>query len=104
MKHHVNSHYLVKLFSPWHTQDLISGDVCFSPSAELEHADAALWEYIPDTTILTYKGPKAWYSYEPRWHSLYRSSLVRKLRAVLKECEWLHSSHPNLEYRVPHIT
>lgn len=96
--------YLIKLFSPWHTRDLIFDEVCFSPSASLEEADAALWEYLPDEAILKYAGPKAWYSWEPRWHSHYRSRLVRTVRCSLKESEWLNYAHPKPEYRVPHIT
>ena len=96
--------YLIKLFSPWHTRDLTFGEVCFSPSARLEEADGALWEYQPDEAILEYRGPKAWYSLEPSWHSQYRSRLVRTLRCSLKESEWLNYAHPKPEYRVPHIT
>ncbi len=96
--------YVVKLYSPWHTRDLCFGNVCFSPVVELEKADAALWEYWPDKGILHYHRPKAWYSWEPRWHSQYRSKLVRTIKASLKESEWLHYCHPLPEYRVPHIT
>ena len=68
---------IVKLFSPWHTRDLCFGDIRFSPGVPLEEADAALWEYWPDEAILRYQRPKAWYSWEPRWHSQYRTTLVQ---------------------------
>jgi Glycosyltransferase family 10 (fucosyltransferase) C-term len=96
--------HLVKLFSPWHTCDLVFGKVVFSPSARLDEADASLWEYWPDESILSYTGIKAWYSWEPRWHSMYRTRLIRQVRSILRESEWLHYAHPNPEYRVPHIT
>lgn len=95
---------IVKLFSPWHTGDLCFGDVCFSPRVPLKEADAALWEYWPDEAILQYQGPKAWYSSEPRWHSQYRTTLVRSVKESLMESEWLHYAHPLHDYRVPHIT
>ena len=95
---------IVKLFSPWNIRDLCFGDICFSPGVPLEEADAALWEYWPDEAILRYQGPKAWYSSEPRWHSQYRTTLVRSVKASLMESEWLHYAHPLPDYRVPHIT
>jgi hypothetical protein len=94
----------VKLISPWHSEPLTFGDVCFDPNVPLEQADAALWQDFPDETILTYQGPKAWLSGEPQWHSQYRSKLVRTAKAVLREGEWLHYAHPNPEFRVPHMT
>src|SRR6185295_8414091 len=96
--------FTVKLFSPWHTSDLVRGDVCFSPGVALQDADGALWEYSPDATLLGYRGPKAWYSWEPRWHSQYRTRLVRSIKTALEEGEWLHYAHALPEYRVPHIT
>jgi hypothetical protein len=98
------SKVVVKLYSPWHTEDLLCGNVCFSPNVALQEADAALWEYQPDEAMLEYSGPKAWLSWEPQWHGMYRKPLVRKLRKVLKPSEWLHYAHPQAEYRVPHIT
>jgi hypothetical protein len=96
--------YIVKLFSPWHTVDLIYHDVCFAPNVELSNADGALWEYWPNEVILKYNGPKAWYSWEPGWHSQYRSQLVRRVRSRLNESEWLHYAHNDPQFRIPHIT
>ena len=71
---------IIKLFSPWHTKELIYNDVCFTPFVELDHADGALWEYFPsDELILEYTGVKAWYSWEPSWHSQYRTKLLKKI-------------------------
>jgi Glycosyltransferase family 10 (fucosyltransferase) C-term len=95
---------VIKLFSPWHTRDLVYGNVCFSPGVQLREADGALWEYWPDESIFGYHRPKAWYSWEPRWHSGYRSDLARRVKHSLDESEWLHYAHPKSEYRVPHIT
>jgi hypothetical protein len=94
----------VKLFSPWHTEDLVFGNVRFSPGIDIDAADAALWEYWPNERIFEYNRPKAWYSWEPKWHSMHRSRLVRRARRVLRDDEWLYYAHADPALRVPHIT
>jgi Glycosyltransferase family 10 (fucosyltransferase) C-term len=95
---------LVKLFSPWHLQDLIYEGVRFSPNVQLEEADGALWEYAIPSNFLSYDGPKGWYFWEPSWHSIHRSREIKVLRGLQRPDLLLWYGNEDPAYRVPHIT
>lgn len=95
---------VIKLYSPWHQRDLNYGGVRFSPSVNLEEADGALWEYNVSPDIIEYNGPKAWYFWEPSWHSMRRSKLAKTLNNARQPESLLWYGQMDTAWRVPHIT
>ena len=95
---------VVKLFSPWHENDLTYDGVIFSPGVDLGTADGVLAEYELREEIFSRSKPRAWYSWEPLCHSQYRAPMAKHVRREFGESEWLYFSNPNPAYRVPPIT
>jgi len=89
--------------SEW--DDFTIDDIFYSPRLPLEHSDALIALYDPSEELLTFKGPKLWFTTEPSWHHHFRSDLVgRQLIRILHESEHAFYGNHDPLYRVPHPT
>ena len=89
----------------WHPGTFTRDGILYSEAVPLEEADGLIGLYDPMEELLTFKGPKLWYSYEPQWHSHYRKDPVgKRLVKELTTAEWVYYANPDPRYRVPHIT
>lgn len=93
----------VRLLSPWH-QEMQVGKFHFSVSFSAEEADALLCEWAPYEELFSFPGPKAWYCCEATNSGLFRTRQWQAYLKPLKSSEFLYHAHPNIRYRVPHIT
>jgi hypothetical protein len=79
----------------------------FSTEIAASDADALLSEWGPHEELMTFHGPSAWYTAEPRTnpkigvlaHADQRSFLTR-----LQGEQLLHHAHEDVRFRVPHMT
>jgi hypothetical protein len=80
-------------------------DILYSPRVPLESADALLALYDPSEELLTFNGPKLWFTIEPSWHHHFHSHPVgRRLVRELEISERAFYAHPLVSNRVPHPT
>lgn len=86
-------------------RSLVHDHFLYSDAVSLDEANALFALYDPTDELLRFRGPKAWYTYEPIWHNHYRKHPIgRRLVQTLAPSEWLHFANPNPDYRVPSIT
>ena len=95
--------FKIRLISLWHT-DLKVADFHYSTSYSLEEADALLSEWAPSEELLRFSRPKAWYCCEATSNSAFRQPGWKFFRETLPPAEFLYHAHPDLRYRVPHVT
>jgi hypothetical protein len=80
-------------------------DVLYSPRLPLEKADALIVMYDPSEELLSFKGPKLWFTIEPSWHHhFHRHPVGRKLMQFLDHTEHVFYGNPDPQYRVAHST
>ncbi|HYT20240.1 MAG TPA: hypothetical protein VEW05_08425, partial [Candidatus Polarisedimenticolia bacterium] len=85
--------------------DFRVGDILYSPRVPLAKADALLVLYDPSDELLTFSGPKLWFTIEPSWHHHFHSHPVgKRLVRELDASERAFYGHPDATYRVPHPT
>jgi hypothetical protein len=79
--------------------------ICYSGRTPLAAANALVALYDPTEELLTFRGPKVWFTMEPSWHHHFtRDSVGRRLIASLRPDEHLWFGNPDLSFRVPHPT
>lgn len=93
----------IRLISPWHTE-INAGDFQFSTSFAPEETGALLCEWSPHQELLSFQRRKAWYCCEATSRGLPQTPEWQAFRKSLKPSEFLYHAHPDLRYRVPHIT
>jgi len=85
--------------------DFRVGDILYSPRVPLAKADALLVLYDPSDELLTFSGPKLWFTIEPSWHHHFHSHPVgKRLVRELDASERAFYGHPDATHRVPHPT
>ena len=70
-------------------------------------ADALLCEWAPSDELLSFRGPAAWYTCEPRTNprmGVLRQKDQRLSLERLRQNQLLHHAHADPRYRVPHMT
>ena len=85
--------------------DFMIDGVLYSARVPFEGADALLALYDPTEELLSFPGPKLWFTSEPSWHAHFTKNpvgrkLVRELSA--EDRAWYGSALPHM--RVPHYT
>lgn len=102
----MSSKIKIKLISPW-TRRVETDNAVFDAAIHSSEADALLCEWAPHADLFTFPRRKAWYCCEPwcQFRGL-RTGNRRwsNLRNLLRADEFLNHSHPNSQFRVPHIT
>ena len=94
----------VRLISPW-TDRVETETAIFSKHISSGEADALLCEWAPDPELLTFKKRKAWYCCEPTCQFIQiEEGCWPEIRKGLNPSEFLYHSHPDPQFRVPHIT
>jgi len=89
--------------SEW--DDFTIEDIFYSPRLPLENADALIALYDPSEELLTFKGPKLWFTIEPSWHHhFHRHPVGKELMRVLDNSEHVFYGNHVPQYRVPHPT
>jgi hypothetical protein len=77
----------------------------FDPAFPPEKCDGLfLWgsEMVPE--FLAFRGPRAWFSDEPRAQSMWRTPIFRQALRELAPHEFLHHSNRDARYRFPCVT
>ena len=94
----------VRLKSAW-TERFETPRAVFSRDLPAQQADALLCEWAPDDELFSFRGRKAWYCCEPACQlQAMKNGLWLKTRDSLAAHEFLWHGHPEIRYRVPHIT
>lgn len=96
--------FKIRLVSPWEKTDIQIGNFNFSIHYSVDEADALLCEWAPHDELFTFSKPKAWYCCEPIHGPQFAKKEWIHYRNRLNSSERFYHSHPDLEYRVPHIT
>ncbi len=92
-------------FQAYNWSDFTIDNVQYSGKLPLDQADALLALYDPSEELLTFRGPKLWYTMEPSWHHHYHSHPIGKqLVRMLSENERAYYSHRMEAFRIPHPT
>jgi len=85
--------------------DFTIDDVHYSPRLPLENADGLIVFYDPSEELLTFRGPKLWFTFEPSWHSHFnRHPIGRKLMRLLNNSEHVFYGNLDPQYRIAHPT
>jgi Glycosyltransferase family 10 (fucosyltransferase) C-term len=85
--------------------DFSIDNISYSPRLPLGNADALIVLYDPSEEMLSFQGPKLWYTIEPSWHPhFHRHPIGRKLMRVLDHSEHIFYGNPNSKYRISHPT
>lgn len=94
----------IRLISPW-TEKVETPSAIFSTSIGVDEADALLCEWAPSPELFTFPRRKAWYCCEPQCQFEHlQGGTWPKIRAQLKEGEFLYHGHHDSRFRIPHIT
>lgn len=97
----------VRLVRPWGDWELSVGRARFSTTLGPDEADALLCEWAPTEELLSFDGPSAWYTCEPRTNpriGVLSHPDQERFLARLRPEQMLHQAHEDLRYRVPHVT
>jgi hypothetical protein len=79
----------------------------FSTEISSKDADALLCEWAPTDELLTFEGPSAWYTAEPRTNpriGVLAHPDQRRFLGLLRPGQLLHHASEDLRFRVPHVT
>jgi hypothetical protein len=98
---------LIRWITPWGPAELETERALFSTEAPEEDAAALVCEWEPTDDLLTFSGPSAWYSCEPRTNpriGILAHPTHRRFNESLHPEQKLHHAHPDARYRVPHVT
>ncbi len=80
-------------------------DVYYSSRLPLADADALIVLYDPCEELLSFHGPKLWFTVEPSWHyHFHRHPIGKRLVRDLAVDERAFYSSPHAAYRIPHPT
>lgn len=94
----------VRVVSPWFGE-LETEEAFFSVHLPTEKADVLLCDWAPSEELFTFPRRKAWYCCEPlcQFQGLGGGSWPG-IRVHLAPHEFLCHNHPDMRYRVPHVT
>jgi hypothetical protein len=93
--------YVIKTYGISETRGF--GEISFDPKILDSEADGLLAFQTAVPQLLTFQGPKAWYTCESLSHSRFkRRGLWKTIKKALTASEFLHYSSPDERYRVPH--
>ncbi len=95
---------LIRPFGPFEIE--VDGAL-FSTAIPIGEADALLCEWAPHEALLSFEGPSAWYTAEPRTNpriGVLAHRDQRRFLRLLRPEQLLHHAHEDLRFRVPHMT
>ena len=99
--------FRIRLVRPWANTHFEAGGATFSTDIATEEADALLCEWDVTEALYTFLGPSAWFTAEPRGNPgmgvLTHAAQVEAMARARPE-QMLYPAHPDLRYRVPHVT
>ncbi len=98
---------LIRWITPWGPAEVETDRAFFSTEAPEEDAAALVCQWEPTDDLLTFSGPSAWYSCEPRTNpriGVLSHPTHRRFAELLRPEQMLHHAHPDARYRVPHVT
>ena len=94
----------ILLSSPWESY-VETARAILSSDFSIADADALLSVWSPCERLFRFSGRKAWYCCEPacQFEAIDRGRWVQ-LRRRLAPSEFLYHGHPDIRFRVPHVT
>lgn len=79
--------------------------ILYSAKISLSEADALLVLYDPSEELLTFQGPKIWFTIEPSWHHhFHQHPIGKQLMKNLDQSEHVFYGNPDPRYRIAHPT
>ncbi len=97
----------VRLVRPFGPLDIETPQALFSTRIAAADADALLCEWAPTDELLSFDGPSAWYTAEPRTNrriGVLAHPDQRRFLRLLRPEQMLHHAHADPRFRVPHMT
>jgi hypothetical protein len=97
----------VRVIRPFGPFEIDAGGARFSTAIEASDADALLCEWAPHPDLLTFGGPSAWFTAEPRTNpriGVLAHADQRRFLTLLRPEQLLHHAHDDSRFRVPHMT
>ena len=97
----------IRLVRPFGPLTVEADGATFSTELRAEDADALLCEWRPTEELLSFDGPSAWYTCEPRTNpkiGVQSHPDQRRFLGILRPEQLLHHAHEDPRWRVPHMT